>query len=121
MSNGTDDPLVPFQGKLMGTGYGLLSVPNTLEFRATVNICQSALITWRLPHAVPDDGTTVHVVSRPNPDGSVKVRAYIIEHGGHTSPGVPTGLEWARIAGKTTMALRATDAMWDFFARHPKP
>ena len=50
-----------------------------------------------------------------------EVSAFIIEHGGPTWPGVPTDPVWAKTAGKTAMSINATELMWDFFEKHPKP
>lgn len=47
----------------------------------------------------------------------VEVILCTVQNGGHTWPGgtpVPS-------LGNTTTDLSATDAMWDFFTRHPLP
>jgi polyhydroxybutyrate depolymerase len=49
--------------------------------------------------------------------GGDEVILCTVQNGGHTWPGglpVPT-------LGYTTTNLNATDAMWDFFLRHPRP
>jgi polyhydroxybutyrate depolymerase len=49
--------------------------------------------------------------------GGAEVTLCTVTDGGHTWPGgMPVPL-----LGKTTTDLSATDAMWDFFVRHPLP
>jgi polyhydroxybutyrate depolymerase len=45
------------------------------------------------------------------------VRLYTLEGGGHAWPGGEARASWA---DRPTTALKATDAMWDFFSSHPK-
>lgn len=45
------------------------------------------------------------------------VRLYTLEGQGHAWPG---GEAWARWLDKPTTAVKATDAMWEFFSSHPK-
>ena len=45
------------------------------------------------------------------------VRLYTLVGQGHAWPG---GTAWARGADEPTTAVKATDAMWQFFAGHPK-
>jgi polyhydroxybutyrate depolymerase len=43
----------------------------------------------------------------------------VVEGGGHSWPGGATDFDsWL---GRTTQCIRASDVMWDFFARHPLP
>jgi polyhydroxybutyrate depolymerase len=50
----------------------------------------------------------------------VGVELYAIEGQGHAWPGGEKGLRYGNVDPPTT-ELSATDAMWDFFLRHPKP
>jgi polyhydroxybutyrate depolymerase len=48
-------------------------------------------------------------------EGGAEVTLCTIEGGGHTWPGADI------LVGATTQDLDATDAMWEFFMRHPLP
>jgi len=119
--NGSDDPLVRYTGEPGRNGMGLLSVPNTIAFWVKVDGCENTPTKATLPRAVPDEGTTVITFTFAKKASTAEVQAYVVEHGGHTWPGVPTDPGWAKIAGKTTMAVNATETMWNFFEAHPKP
>ena len=51
-------------------------------------------------------------------DGTA-VELYAIEGGGHAWPGGRKGIRFGNVDAPTA-EISATDAMWDFFARHPK-
>jgi polyhydroxybutyrate depolymerase len=104
--NGTSDTLVPYAGN----GVGYPSVASTMSTWASRNGC----------------GTTTHEILKKGDvtcvtfDGckpGVEVSHCTVDGGGHTWPGgapVP-------FLGKTTNEISATDAMWDFFVKHPMP
>ena len=46
------------------------------------------------------------------------VRLYTLEGQGHAWPGGEARAGWT---DKPTTAVKATDAMWEFFSSHPKP
>jgi polyhydroxybutyrate depolymerase len=118
--NGTADPFVPFMG-VQVPGHQLLSAPDTIAFWVKVDGCDTAATVTEIPKAVPDDGTAVKRLVFGNGREGTEVVAYIIAHGGHTWPGYHTYPGWAKLAGKTAMSANATEAIWDFFAAHPKP
>jgi polyhydroxybutyrate depolymerase len=118
--NGTDDPLVPYAGH-RDFGEGVLSTPDTIAFWVAVDGCAvNPAVTTDKPSPL-DDGLTIIRLFYAKGTGSCEVSAFIIGHGGHTWPGVRTDPTWAKTAGKTAMSINATELMWDFFEKHPKP
>lgn len=103
--NGTSDSLVPFGGN--STGYP--SVASTMDGWATRNGCSTKTTeTFK-------KGDVTCKTYEGCPKG-VEVSHCVVDGGGHTWPGgtpVP-------FLGKTTNDIAATDAMWDFFVKHPR-
>jgi len=121
MINGTDDPLVPWEGgyvhifrKKLGK---IISVPQTIDFWVARNGCSADPQITKAPDIDPDDGTSVQKsVYRQCADGA-DVVLYEIEGGGHTWPG---GYQYLPefLIGKTNRDLDASRAIWDFFKRY---
>lgn len=99
MFNGTDDALVP---------YGAAS--GSYAAWAELNGCTGE------PENVFTNGDSSCVSYATCADGA-DTTFCTVDGGGHTWPG---GIPIPRL-GFTTSDLDATDAMWDFFAAHPKP
>jgi polyhydroxybutyrate depolymerase len=118
--NGTDDHLMPFKGYL-NHGQGVLSTPDSVAFWVAVDGCATLPITTTDKPSPLDDGLTITRLFYAKDRSSCEVSAFIIEHGGHTWPGAHTDPTWAKTAGKTAMSINATELMWDFFEKHPKP
>jgi polyhydroxybutyrate depolymerase len=118
--NGTDDKLVPFGGE-SDPVYGLCSMPETIAFWVKVDGCVGEPEVATLSPAVPDDGTVIKRFTFGKGPTGAEVVAYVIGHGGHTWPGNHTDPGWAKIAGRTSMGVKATEAIWGFFEQHPKP
>jgi polyhydroxybutyrate depolymerase len=118
--NGTADPFVLFTGVDI-PGHRMLSAPDTIAFWVKADGCDPSPTVTEIPKAVPDDGTAVKRLEFVNGRNGTEVVAYIVAHGGHTWPGYHTYPGWAKLAGKTAMSVSATEAVWDFFAKHPKP
>ena len=123
MINGTDDPLVPWEGgyvhvyrKKMGK---IISVRQTIDFWVTHNGCSPDPQIRKLPDTDPEDGTSVQKhIYRQCRDGA-DVVLYEIIGGGHTWPG---GYQFLPefLIGKTNRDFNATKTIWDFFNEHPK-
>lgn len=117
---GSADPLIDFK-----TGLGRISVP-----RRALNIAsQHALILpldeWTKawverngcnpdPEVLPTQGD-VSGVRYSECAAGAEVIVYTIDGGGHNWPGGPD----IPYIGKTTHAIDASQAMWDFFQAHP--
>jgi polyhydroxybutyrate depolymerase len=105
--HGTADTVVPYLGNPVES---FASVPDTWKGWAMRGGCSDApKVTFQLG----DSSCQTYAQCQ----GGAEVTLCTVVNGGHTWPGgtpVPT-------LGYTTMALSATHAMWDFFAKHPLP
>ena len=116
--NGTDDPLVPYNGgqiKVFKKTRGeILSTDQYLDFWKNQNNCNQDPIITQLPDSNSKDKSTVSVVSytcdKQNP-----VVLYKIKGGGHTWPG---GRQYLgkRLIGVTNRDINACDVIWKFFS-----
>ncbi|MFK7991308.1 MAG: PHB depolymerase family esterase [Sandaracinaceae bacterium] len=102
--HGTADNIVRYEGF-----FGQLSVEDSTAQWVSRNGCGSSSEVFAM--------SDVRCEEWAGCDGGAHVQLCTIEGGGHQWPGgftVP-GL------GSNTDAISATDAMWDFFVRHPRP
>ena len=118
--NGTDDPLVPFNGgevMVFGKGRGrIISTDDTLRYWRGVNKCPDSPAARDLPDNNSNDGTRVKKITYGPCEGNALVVLYRIEGGGHTWPG---GMPYLpkRIIGNLSLQINACDVIWDFFSR----
>jgi len=117
--NGTDDPLLPYDG-VRRPGGGLLSVTDTIAFWATANQCDPKPTVTRDPPSPLDSGLVICRIDFHDGARHSAVESFVIVHGGHTWPGHRSDPTWAKTAGRTAMSISANALMWDFFLRHPK-
>jgi polyhydroxybutyrate depolymerase len=119
--NGTEDPLVPYDGgqvRVFGQDRGaVLSTDLTVRFWTLRNGCSGPTERGWLPDRARD-GTRVRVDRYLPREGGAEVVLYRVEGGGHTWPGgrpyLPVGL-----VGRVSRDFDATAAIFDFFARQP--
>lgn len=120
--NGTDDPLVPYNGGDVGFPRKkvgeVISTADTFAFWRKHDQCSDK------PDGVEDtdtnakDGTSVHIETfRPCDEKSV-VSLYTIKGGGHTWPGGHQYLP-AWVIGRTSREFDASDVIWRFFSSLP--
>lgn len=125
MVNGTDDPLVPFQGGQIRLPGGQLrpgriaSVADTVALWARHNGCAGSPRITREPDRDPTDGVTVRREALMGCGGGSEVTLYVMEGGGHVWPGGPQYLP-SLIIGRTTGDI-GSEVIWGFFARHRLP
>ncbi|MBT8273184.1 MAG: prolyl oligopeptidase family serine peptidase, partial [Bacteroidia bacterium] len=119
--NGTDDPLVPYDGgevRLFKRGKGrgmIISNDAYLELWKEKNGCTEAQPVVDLPDNNIKDGTTVSITTYTNCDTGGALKFYKINGGGHTWPGGKQYLgKW--IIGKTSREINACEEIWDFFS-----
>lgn len=108
--HGTSDNLVPYGGN---AAIGYPSVATTIAKWAELNGCTSAAVE---SFKSGDVQCMTHSQCSANGD----VTLCTVTGGGHTWPGSSTSLGIPGL-GKTTQSINATDAMWDFFQKHPMP
>lgn len=120
---GTDDPLVPWDGGGVGFGRGtrgtVVSASDTISYWVEHDGCTPGPVEKTLPDADPADGTLV--VSEEyggGRDGS-RVILYRVEGGGHTWPG---GWQYLRerAIGRTSRDFDAGEAVWEFCRGHTR-
>lgn len=117
--NGTEDPLMPYQGgqvhfyqQQLGE---VLSTDETVSLWAELNDCAPPPHSELLPDRAPFDGTRVRLVTHADCTEATQVLLYSIEGGGHTWPG---GAQYAPrlVIGRVSRDLAANQVIWDFFA-----
>jgi polyhydroxybutyrate depolymerase len=120
MINGTDDPAVPYKGRLgYAVGYTLLPARETLKQWAKINNCGQKPDRTTIP-ARASGGLETRVDTYSDcRDGATTV-LYSIEKGGHTWPGGEQYVP-AKYIGRTSEDLDASETIWKFFAAHPMP
>lgn len=120
--NGTEDPLVPYNGgtiRVFGRERGkVLSTEETLKFWAMINGC-NPFPSRKLPDINIQDGCSVEEFLFKNLENGVEVILYRISGGGHTWPGAIQYLP-EKIIGRTNRDINATEVIWEFFKRHKK-
>ena len=117
--NGTADPIVPWRGGEMRSGFRrlgkLLSTEDTIEYWAEKNGCSDAPIRKDLADKAPGDGTVVRRESYQNCRQGSQVVLYTIDRGGHTWPGGRQTRPEAEI-GKVSRDIAAEAEIWAFFS-----
>lgn len=120
---GTEDPLVPYDGGFVHFFRRKLgevaSVRDSALFWARRDGCATPR-EESLPDRDPQDGTTVEKTSYSGGVAGTEVILYTIQGGGHTWPG---GWRYAGkwLVGRVSHELDACDVIWDFFKAHPRP
>ncbi|MBI4345309.1 MAG: prolyl oligopeptidase family serine peptidase [Elusimicrobia bacterium] len=122
MVNGTEDRLIPWDGRsvrLMGRSRGTkLTVPETASKWAELDGCtgepeRSALVDRE------DDGTRWSLEARRDCRGGSEVLLYKVDGAGHTWPKGKVYLP--RLVGRTSKDVDFEALAWDFFKAHPLP
>lgn len=121
--NGTDDPLVPWDGGhirlfRLGRSRGeVLSTADTLERFRNFNGCAQTPESRSLPDSDPADGTRVDIVKYPGCHAGTDVILVKIRGGGHTWPGGTQylGPWWI---GRLSRDINASEMILDFFLSH---
>ena len=119
--NGTDDPLVPYEGgdvRLFKRGKSrgkIISNDDYIHYWKEKNNCVSQDETINLPDSYKRDGSTVSVTNYNNCDDGGALKFYKINGGGHTWPGGKQYLG-KRIIGYTNRDINACEEIWNFFS-----
>ena len=123
--NGTDDPLVPFDGghvRLFESGRSrgeILSTAVTIEHFRQYNHCDAAPQLVELPDNDPDDGTTVTIEPYARCDDGAEVTLVKVIGGGHTWPGGKQYLG-PKLVGVVSHEINASEMILDFFLEHSR-
>lgn len=109
--HGTDDPIVPFEGRIYrNRGFFFPAIPDWVATLARRSGCD------RTPVELPASG---QVCGIRYTGCAAEVIFYTITGGGHTWPGGEPIPAW--IAGYTSQDIDATRTLWEFFQSHPLP
>lgn len=117
MINGTEDPIVPWNGGLVrfeGQELGrVLPVERTFSFWQRHNGC-TAVETSMIPDFAPDDGSRIERRKATGCRDEVKVELFVVRGAGHTWP---SGWQYLpeRMVGPTSRDIDASVAAWRFF------
>ncbi|OAI42250.1 hypothetical protein AYO41_04535 [Verrucomicrobia bacterium SCGC AG-212-E04] len=119
---GTADPLVPYDGgPIARQARGrIVSTNEAVRRWVATDGCKSPPRTGYLPDRDPSDGCRVNWFTWTGGRDTAEVTLYRIEGGGHTWPGGPQYLP-QRFIGNVCRDFDASEVIWDFFKRHPKP
>jgi polyhydroxybutyrate depolymerase len=121
--NGTDDPLVPYNGgqvRVLGQDRGeILSTADTMRWFAKANGCIGAAVRNQRPDISADD-TRVVVDSYDSCKDNGEVVLFRIDGGGHTWPSGSQYLPEGMI-GRVSYDIDASDEIFSFFEPHKLP
>lgn len=125
IANGTDDPLMPYQGGVVARNRGVvISTSETVDWWIRANHASTAGFTTRyLPDLDPADGCRIQKVIYPEGPGGAEVRLYTISGGGHTLPTTAKS-GWferltARLLGPICRDADGVSLAWEFFKEVP--
>ncbi len=109
--HGTADPIVPWEGGLTQGGGFVESVAATIAGWVARDECAAQ------PEVLDIGGGVIRASYRPCAKAA-RVILYRVEGGGHTWPG---GYQYLpkKVIGGTNRSWDASEAIWDFFLRHP--
>lgn len=119
--NGSDDPLVPFNGgevhffrKKLGR---VISVKDTVAFFAKQNSCSGPAETVNLKPKNASSGFTIQKTVYKN--CSANIEAYVVEGGGHTWFRDSKLAQYlpAMMIGKNCKDIDTTELIWNFFKK----
>jgi polyhydroxybutyrate depolymerase len=123
--NGTDDPLVPYEGGCIeitvsnGCRGEVLSTQESIDKFIGYNQCSNTATTEPIIDDVSNDGTSVEITSYDNCEQGTEVILVKIIGGGHTWPSgtqyLPVG-----IVGRVSKEINASELILDFFLSHSR-
>ena len=120
--NGTEDPVMPFNGgdvSFLSVKTGkVLSAAETVKFWVSKDGCPAVPEIEQLPHLNPNDSTSTIAERYTGCRDGSEVVLYKVNGGGHTWPG---GLQYMseKLIGQTSRDFSATETIWQFFKLHP--
>jgi polyhydroxybutyrate depolymerase len=122
--NGTDDPLIPFEGGCVAGDRcergRVLSTAETIAFWVDVNGASTEPTVEKLPNRSWFDGSRVTVFTYVDEIKGADVVYYHIQGGGHTVPGFESASSLLRaVAGPKNRDIDGPTEIWAFFEEHP--
>lgn len=123
--NGTEDPIVPYQGghvRLFRFGRSrgeILSTADTIEHFRLQNNCQATPKKISLPDKDPNDSTRVEMEQYTGCADQTEVTLVKMIGGGHTWPGGAQYLK-PKLIGRVSKDINAGAMIIDFFLKHSR-
>ncbi|QUY43520.1 PHB depolymerase family esterase [Acaryochloris marina] len=123
--NGTEDPIVPYQGghvRLFRFGRSrgeILSTADTIEHFRLQNNCQATPKKISLPDKNPNDSTRVEMEQYTGCADQTEVTLVKVIGGGHTWPGGAQYLK-PKLIGRVSKDINAGAMIIDFFLKHSR-
>lgn len=120
--NGTADPLMPYDGGVVGqNNWRVASTQEQVAWWARANRADSARAETRtLADRDPDDGCRIQATRIPAGPGGAPVWDYTMVGGGHSSPSIAHALPdmrlLRRLLGPHCRELEAAELAWQFFS-----
>jgi polyhydroxybutyrate depolymerase len=121
IANGSADPLMPWDGGVVGKDRGaVISAKETVDWWVSANRADpNQLISRFLPEINPDDDCQVRMDYYPAAEDGAAVLFYAILGGGHTMPSIDhAGLDnriTRRLFGPVCREVEGVQLAWDFF------
>lgn len=125
IANGTEDPLVPYQGGTVAKNRGeVRSTEATITYWLTANNIKSAGKTTLLPDRDPDDGCRLHRTDYVNAEGKMQVAFIKMVGGGHYIPSFFNKkpgwiLSWL-LGDNRCQDVEGADLAWEFMSQHQR-
>lgn len=123
--NGTEDPIVPYQGghvRLFRFGRSrgeILSASDTIEHFRLHNSCQATPKKTSLPEKDSNDDTRVEMEQYTGCADQTEVTLVKVLGGGHTWPGGAQYLK-PKVIGRVSKDINASAMIIDFFLKHSR-
>ena len=116
--NGTEDPLVPFEGGTVRFWWielgEVISTENSIRFWVEHNKCFEKPVTETLPDVDDEDDSYVKVIKYKNKEHTIDVVLYAVIGGGHNIPGSNTP-DVRFLVGNKNNDINAAEEIWKFF------
>jgi polyhydroxybutyrate depolymerase len=113
--NGTDDPVVPYEGGTYKPGqFHVLSAEDSAKAWARFDHCEEKPAQGKLP-PLQKDGKDIKTFAFSGCHDNVQVALYAVKGGGNTWPGGEQYMS-EKVVGKTSDALNANETIWSFLA-----
>ena len=119
--NGTDDPLLPYNGGEVAPGIGgrgtVLSAQESVDFWVAFNQTDSSPVTIDFPDINTKDSSTVKSITYSNGIEGTQVILYEVSGGGHVEPSIQE--QYASflepLLGKQNHDIEMAKEIWNFF------
>jgi polyhydroxybutyrate depolymerase len=120
MINGTDDPIVSYNGRLSyNYGHFLLSAKDSIKDWAKMDECSEKPQRITIP-AKTGGGLVTRVETYTECKEGSEAILYSVVKGGHTWPGGEQYMP-EELIGRTSDDFNASEVIWKFFTEHPMP